>query len=150
MKEAGAILGLTFSPDGKRLATGSQDKMAAIWNAGTGQQQLSLFGHSRAVFAVAFMPDGSRLATASGDGTVKIWDASSGKELLTLFGHTGRIFSIAISPDGTRLATAGEDGISRIYLLDLEDLVKLARSRLTRHEVNRRMPKIFTHRGMSH
>jgi WD40 repeat protein/transcriptional regulator with XRE-family HTH domain len=132
MKEAGAILGLTFSPDGKRLATGSQDKMAAIWNAGTGQQQLSLFGHSRAVFAVAFMPDGSRLATASGDGTVKIWDASGGKELLTLFGHTGRVFSIAISPDGTQLATAGQDGISRVYLLKIEDLVTLARSRLTR------------------
>ena len=132
LKEAGPVLGLAFSPDGKYLATGGQDRMAAVWDARTGQQIFSMIGHNRAVFAASFMPDGSRLATASGDGTVKIWDAKNGKELLTLFGHTGRVFSLAISPDGTRLATAGQDGISRVYLLNLEDLVKLARTRVTR------------------
>jgi WD40 repeat protein/transcriptional regulator with XRE-family HTH domain len=132
MKEAGAVLGLTFSPDGKRLATGDSEGMSAIWDAATGQKVLSLFGHTRAVFAVAFTPNGLQLATASGDGTVKIWDTRSGEELLTLFGQTGRIFGMAISPDGARLATAGQDGISRVYLLKIEDLVKLGQSRLTR------------------
>ena len=84
------------------------------------------------MFSVAFTPDGARLATSSGDGTVKIWDAKSGKELLTLQGHSGRVLGLAISADGTRLATAGEDGTSLVYLLNLQDLVRLARSRLTR------------------
>lgn len=123
---------MTFSPDGKLLATGGLEGMAAIWEATTGKQILSLFGHTRPIFGIAFTPDGSRLATASGDGTVKIWDVRNGEELLTLLGHTGRVFGVAISPDGTRLATAGQDGISRIYLLKIDELVMLARSRLTR------------------
>jgi WD40 repeat protein len=106
--------------------------MAAIWDTATGKQLYSLVGHTRPIFGVAFTPDGSRLATASGDGTVKIWDSESGKELLTLLGHTGRVFGVAISSDGTQLATAGQDGTSRVYLLKIEDLVKLAQSRLTR------------------
>jgi len=132
LKEAGSILTVAFSPDGKRLATGHPDGTVIIWDVTTGQKLLLLFGHTRAIFSVAFTPDGSRLATASGDATVKIWDAGSGKELFTLFGHTGRVFDLAISPDGTRLATAGQDGISRVYLLNLKDLVNLARSRVTR------------------
>lgn len=91
-----------------------------------------MLGHTRPIYSVAFTPDGSRLATASGDGTVKLWDSNTGEELLTLLGHAGRVFSLAISPDGSWLATAGQDGISRVYLLNLEELVKLARSRLTR------------------
>jgi len=132
LKDAGSILGVAFSPDGKRLATGNGEGIAAIWDAASGKKLFSFFGHSRPVFSVAFTPDGSRLATASGDGTVKLWDTKTGEELLTLFGHIGRIFSVAISPDGTRLATAGQDGISRVYLLNIDDLVRLARSRLTR------------------
>src|SRR5215212_6283769 len=126
------ILSVIFSPDGKHFAMGRQDGSAAIGDTATGQQILSLIGHTRPIFSEAFTPDGSRLATASSDGTVKIWDTKSGEELLTLFGHTGRVFGVAITPDGTRLATAGQDGISRVYFLKLEDLVRLARSRLTR------------------
>ena len=133
VNNGGAIYAIAFSLDGKKLATGGQEHgMTTIWDATTGKKLISLFGHTRAVYAVAFTPDGSRLATASGDGTVKIWNAESGEELLTLLGHTGRVFGLAISPDGTRLATAGQDGISRVYLLKIEELVKLARSHLTR------------------
>jgi WD40 repeat protein len=132
LKEAGSTFGLSFSPDGRRLATSNSEGIAAIWDVATGQQILSLFGHTRPVFAVTFTPNGSHLATASGDGTVKIWDANSGEEILTLLGHTGSVFGVTISPDGTRLATAGEDGISRVYSLKIEDLVKLAQPRLTR------------------
>jgi WD40 repeat protein/class 3 adenylate cyclase len=132
LNEAHGALGIAFSPDGKRLATGSGEGLVALWDLTSGDQLLSLSVHRRAVFAVAFTPDGARLATASSDGTVKIWDLNSGEELLTLFGHSGRVFGVAISPDGTRLATAGQDGISRVYLLNLDELVELAHSRVTR------------------
>jgi WD40 repeat protein len=72
------------------------------------------------------------LATCSQDGTTKVWDASSGAELLTLRGHAGVVSGCAFSPDGTHLATAGNDGTARIYLLDIEELIALAKSRLTR------------------
>ena len=132
IQEAGNIMRVAFSPDDKLLATGGPDGMVAIWDAETGRQILSLFGHTRPIFGIGFTPDGLRLATASGDETVKIWDIETGEELLTLVGHTGRVHGLAITLDGSRLVTAGEDGISRIYLLKTDELVKLARSRLTR------------------
>jgi WD40 repeat protein len=132
LPEENPIFGLAFSPDGKQVAAVGAGRTAAIWDLATHTHILSLLGHGRAVYSVAFTADGSRVATSSGDGTVKIWDAKSGKELLTLQGHSGRVLGLAISADGTRLATVGEDGTSRVYLLNLQDLVQLAHSRLTR------------------
>jgi WD40 repeat protein len=89
-------------------------------------------GHSGLIEDLAYSPDGKSFATASDDGTTTLWEAATGQELLTLSGHDGGVLAVAFSPDGTRLATGGVDGTVRIYLLRIEDLVTLARSRLTR------------------
>jgi WD40 repeat protein/serine/threonine protein kinase len=102
---------VVFSPDGKRLASGSNkgepDKQVVgevkLWNAETGQELLSLKGHIRDVNSVAFSPDGKRLASASFDNMVKVWDAQTGRELLSLEGGSG---GVAFSPDGKRLANS--------------------------------------------
>ena len=79
-----------------------------MWDADTGQEILTLKGHTDGVNSVAFSPDGKRLASAEHDNTVKVWDAATGQELLTLKGHTGNAVSgVAFSPDGKRLASAG-------------------------------------------
>jgi WD40 repeat protein len=72
------------------------------------------------------------VATASADRTAKVWDAVRGQELLTLSGHKGIVNGVAFSPDGKRLATASADGNVQIYAMDIHDLLKLARSRVTR------------------
>jgi WD40 repeat protein len=92
----------------------------------------NLTGHASTVWRILFSPDGAQLATTSGDGTVKIWDGSTGQELLTLTGHTNLVTAIAFSPDGRRLYTASDDGTVRVFLLDIQELMDLARSRLTR------------------
>jgi WD40 repeat protein len=103
-----------------------------VWDAASGQELLTLFGHTDTVSGVAFSPDGTRLATTSWDKTVKVWNVASGQELLTLSGHTERVKRIAFSPDGTRLVTASEDGTVRVYTLDIEELMGLAQQRVTR------------------
>ena len=77
--------------------------------------ELTLRGHTDAVWSAVFSPDGTRIATASSDGTARIWNATTGKELLTVNPSTGILWDAVLSPNGKLLATAGEDNVARIW-----------------------------------
>jgi len=62
----------------------------------------------------------------------KLWDLDTGKRLLTLTGHTFALTDVAFSPDGARVATASGDGTVRVYVLPVNELLAVARARLTR------------------
>ena len=125
------IRSLAFSPDCDRLAAATDGGTAQIWETTTGQSVQTFVGHTGPVGAVAFSLDGKRLATASRDGTVRIWDVATGQPLLNLLGGGRGLSGVAFSPDGNRLITSGDDGI-RIYVLPINDLAALARTRVTR------------------
>ncbi len=137
------IWGITYNPDGTLLATASNDRTIIIWDAKTGQKTLALRGHSGAVNSVAFSPSGERLASASQDGTIRLWNVTApaapstaltaGQQSLTLYGNAGPVVAIDFSPDGKRLLSASLDGVVRFYLLGIEDLLDLARNRVTRN-----------------
>ncbi len=131
LSHPGSVYGVAFSPDGKRLATASSAAIIKVWDVTSGNELLSFTAHADSIVSISFSPDGTRFATASRDGTAKLWDAASGQELLTLQGSGVGICCLAFSLNGNYLFTGGDDGV-RVYALYIEDLVSLARSRLTR------------------
>lgn len=76
-------------PFGDRVATGSFDKTAKLWDTEKGTCLHTFAGHQNEVVTVAFDPHKSLLATGSMDQTAKLWDLETGKEHSTLKGHEG-------------------------------------------------------------
>jgi WD40 repeat protein/Flp pilus assembly protein TadD len=112
---AGMVNGIAFSPNGRYIATASADATAKLWDATSGSDLVTFYGHTDEVSSVAFSPDGKRIATGGDDGTARVWDAESGKALRTLSGHLDSIKAVVFSPDGRRIATASTDGTARVW-----------------------------------
>ncbi len=133
-----------FSPDGMRIALACSDDTARLWDATTKQELAVLRGHEDSVQRVQFSPDGKQVVTASNDGTARVWEVTTGQPLAILRGyeHGGWVTSAQFSPDGTRIISTGCDerglydiciaGTARLYLVNVEDLAALAKTRVTR------------------
>ncbi|KAJ6592977.1 WD40-repeat-containing domain protein, partial [Mycena capillaripes] len=111
------VRSVAFSPDGKRIVSGSHDSTVRIWDAETGAAlREPLEGHTDWVGSVAFSPDGKRIVSGSDDKTVCIWDAETGAALREpLEGHTDWVGSVAFSPDGKRIVSGSDDKTVRIW-----------------------------------
>ena len=106
---------LAFSPDERRLATGSWEGSVKLWDLEHGA--LLWDRHTDSINCVAFAPDGRLLASGGDDTLVRLWDATSGTNVQTLAGQGGAVYTLAWSPDGKLLTSSGFDGRIRVWEL---------------------------------
>jgi WD40 repeat protein len=109
----GTVNGLAYSPDGRLLATISNDTLL-VFDPKTGEELRRWIGHKSSVEQIAFSPDGKLLASASVDGTIGFWDPATGKEQRRLK-TTDSVSSIAFSRDGSALLAVSKDGALRSW-----------------------------------
>ena len=109
------VYALVWSPDGKRIASGSRDATVKVWDATDGGNPYTYTGHTDTVFSVAWSPDGKRIASGSADKTVQIWNAVDGGNVATYRGHADTVQSVAWSPDGKRIASGSWDKTVQVW-----------------------------------
>jgi WD40 repeat protein len=135
----GWVTAVTFSPDGRRLASGSWDRTLKFWEVSTGEQLGAVAHDMKEVQALAFSRDGRWLATESSSDTTSLRDPLTGREIRTLpsdkpLGPLGSnwVYSIAFSPDGRWLASAIDDKTVRLWDVNtgkkMRDLTGLRRA----------------------
>jgi WD40 repeat protein len=112
-----------FSPDGKWVALGGEDRVVRVFTAGDGKLVASCTGHRGSILALDFTSDSASIVSASNDGLAIVWSLPSceGRELR---GHRGPVRMAVASPDGTLIATAGADGAIRLWAAANGDLVR--------------------------
>jgi WD40 repeat protein len=125
------IWGLAFDPESKQVATGSGIGSLKIWDPNTGEELWDLVGHNTIVSGVNYRPDGKYLASTGPDGTIRIWDPATGEQIQQYNSPKGPLFDVAFTQDGKNIIASGK-GYIYSYIFDIEDLIELGYSRLTR------------------
>ena len=139
------VEGIAFAPDGETFATAEQDGNVIVWDANSPNKVVTGVGHSGAILDLAYSPDGSRIATAGDDGTVRVFNSTTGEQEVVLRGHEYLVMGVTFSPDGTKLASASPDGLVRVWALELDDLIEIADTKLTR-ELTDQECRVYLHR----
>jgi WD40 repeat protein len=119
---SGVVTDIAWSPDGRSIATASQDRSARIFDARTGAQRFAILGRGGEVYDLDWNPDATRLVTAHGDGAARVWHVTEGgpREEFALTAQDTRngVSGVAFSPDGTHVVT-GDFGTTAARVWDV-------------------------------
>src|SRR5262249_18260955 len=132
-----SVVSLSFSPDGKTLATGCWSGAVRLWETATGKELRRMYHHD-GVRWVTFSPDGAVLASGSA-WTIELWAPAAGKALRRLPGHESVPMHLAFSPDGKLLASGDQE---TVLLWDVARRRELQRWEVARHPSSHRFANL--------
>ena len=115
MEHQSPVCSIMYSPQGDRLASGSNDHTVREWSRESAKCLQVFRGHNSGVTSVAYAPDGDKLASASHDKTIRVWSISSGECLHLFEEHTSIVWSVAFAPHEDMLASVSADGTVRLW-----------------------------------
>jgi len=126
---------VAFTPDGKRLLSGSKDKTMRLWDVQTGDELKRCLGHGATVKSVAVSADGKRILSGSWDKTARLWDLETKEELKCFRGHTAAIVWVAFHPDNKHALSSSLDKTVRVWSLESGEAVKVLKDNVDIHPI---------------
>ena len=104
-----------FSPDGARIVTGGEDRIAQVWDAASGRKLAMFRAYPAPIYSATFSPNGQWVANGGKAPHAVLWDAANGRQVRTFQGHSTNVWSVAFSADGQRIAGGSEDGTAKVW-----------------------------------
>ena len=112
------VFGVSFSPDGTKLATGAADKFVKVFEIPSGKFLKSFEGHTHHVLDVGWKADGKLLASASADNTIKVWNYENGEQARTIQGHGKQVTRLLFKGATPEFITVSGDQTVRMWNVD--------------------------------
>lgn len=120
----GQVSTVTYSHNGKYIASGGMDKTIRIWEVATGHELRVITGHQYTVRSLQFSKDDKYLISGSNDSKTLIWDATTGKLIKELVGTGDRVTTAAMSKDGSWYLAGGYDWDAYLWKKDSANYTK--------------------------
>jgi len=122
---AGAVYGLSFSPDDRFLLSASEDKSVRLWSLETFQNLVCYKSHGDPVWDVQFSPFGHYFATASNDQTARLWSTDRIYPLRIFAGHLSDVDNVIFHPNGKYIVTGSHDRTARMWDINSGAVVRI-------------------------
>jgi WD40 repeat protein len=117
------VLGVSWSADGRQLASAGADKVIKLWDFRTGDQQRTISGFTKEVTAIQFAGLSVNLVASCGDKNVHIKRSDNGGNVRALSGATDYVYNVGVSADGKTIVAGGQDSVVRIWSDDGKSIV---------------------------